>query len=88
MIDVTTATGMMLVLTLPANAEVFRIANKEDSRQSMIVDCPQSPESRDLAWVGSHCTKPPAAQAAQAKNVDPIMIIGWSHEVQSPRDAN
>ncbi len=81
-------TAVAIILVGPASARMYRIADKETPSDVAVVDCPQSPAGHDGAWVRANCKVAPAGAAAQVAREDSMMIIGWSHEVQSPRDAN
>jgi hypothetical protein len=93
----------IIVFVESASAETYRIVNRDNRGQSVLADCSQMPSNPTLDWIRRNCTElgqqaagtgpiadvlySAAGNTADAPGGGFMEIYGWSHEVQSPRDA-
>jgi hypothetical protein len=98
------AAAATVALVVSASAETYRIVNSDNRGQSVLAECAQKPSNPTLDWIRRNCTElgPQAAgsgpiadvlysaagNSGDASSGGFTEIYGWSHEIQSPRDAN
>jgi hypothetical protein len=71
-----TIAGCMLTLSVPASAEVYRVANADKPAEFLDLDCAQDPTGRNFGWVASNCRLAGAAAAPVSK----VTVHGWNPE--------